>query len=282
MRRRFRIACAATAVAAVSLAAAAPAGAQEAPTLGFEIDITEGAPGDEVNGVVDVADVAEHCPANLAEVQAEFAATAQAFLELQPEFEVPADAEFMTAEQMSWQVLAVLAAATAENAQGAAGLAHEQSFVMTFADIATQAPVGERANFDPAVGEATVTVPDVAPGSWAVAATCVGPATDVDTVRAAIGAGADTMTAAFNLPEQVPVTWQPEGTDLFTWLFAEGGPAMLEPLMVPRALGFQIFCVVDADGVCPAGAVPPSGPTAPALPPAPPAQPVIATPTFTG
>src|SRR5690606_12807992 len=64
------------------------------------------------------------------------------------------------------------------------------TFILTFASIADQAPVGETANFDPTNGAGSITVPDLPPGSWAVAASCVFPdASDPVAFQAAIADG---------------------------------------------------------------------------------------------
>ena len=58
------------AVLSLPVVMAVPAGAQE--ELGFEINPTEGTPGDVVTGLVDPADVAEHCTTDLEAFQARF------------------------------------------------------------------------------------------------------------------------------------------------------------------------------------------------------------------
>src|SRR5918996_733525 len=79
-RRRLRLAVAGVAMGALTMTAAAPAGAQE--PLGFQIDKTQGLPGEVVNGQVNPADVAEHCNADAAELQAKFGATQLALQDL--------------------------------------------------------------------------------------------------------------------------------------------------------------------------------------------------------
>ena len=71
---------------------------------------------------------------------------------------------------------------------GATETALPQTFVMTFASVVTQQPVGELGHFDPTTGAGSVVVPNVAPGLWAVAATCVGPSLDLDFLEAGIRA----------------------------------------------------------------------------------------------
>src|SRR5690606_41199515 len=163
----------------------------------------------------------------------------------------------------------------------------------------TQTPVGERANFEPEVGSATVTVPDVDPGLWAVAATCVTPSLDEAMIRQAIIQAAEFLESELGLVDEVPLDWQfPGGFEAAIAFVGDAAPTLLEPLMVPDALGYQIFCVQDASGACPGDEPPPPAPDpsdppapdpgeppapGPAAPPAaPPARPVIATPTYTG
>ncbi|MBN2623103.1 MAG: hypothetical protein JXA83_07040 [Acidimicrobiales bacterium] len=298
MSLRFRAVLGAAVIAALSVSVTAPAGAQGAPTLGLTIEPTEGSPGDTVAGQVDVADVAESCATTAEDIQPSFAALRDTLLAMQPDYTPAPDAEFTSAENFAWELLAVVSAAVAMNYEGAADATLPETYVMTFADIATQAPVGERATFDPSVGAAEVTVPDVAPGLWAVAAACVVPASDTESIEAAINQGADYLTDVFDLPDPLPVSWGVPGDfDLVGFLLAEGGPTLLAPLMVPDALGVQVFCVLDAAGACPADPADPgdpgdpadpadpADPVDPATPPAsvaPPATPVRATPTFTG
>ncbi len=309
MRIRSRAALAAATVAALSMGLAAPAGAQDAPALGFEIDPTEGSPGDTVTGQVDVGDVAENCATTPDEVRARFAELGLALQEVMPDYAPGEGDEVMSTEFLGAQFIGLVAYAIESNlvtdpeptpeSPGAADIMLPQSFIMTFADIATQAPVGERANFDPEVGSASVTVPDVDPGLWAVAAACVTPSLDEATIRQAISEAAAFLESELGLVDEVPLDWQfPGGFEAAIAFLGEAAPTLLEPLMVPQALGFQIFCVQDASGACP-GDEPPPGPTepppapGPTEPPAPapgpgappvarPAQPVRATPDYTG
>jgi hypothetical protein len=309
MRIRSRAALAAATVAALSVGLAAPAGAQEAPTLGFEIDPTEGSPGDTVDGQVDVGDVAENCAMTAEEISARFAELGLALQEIYPDYAPGEGDETQSIEYLGAQFIGLVAFGIETNlvpdetappgTPGAADITLAQTFIMTFADIATQAPVGERVNFDPEVGSATVTVPDVDPGLWAVAAACVTPSLDDATIRQAITAAADFLERELELGDQVPLDWQfPGGFEAGLAFLLESAPTLLEPLMVPHALGFQIFCVHDASGVCPGDEPPPPGPgpseppvPGPSAPPAPgpdappvapPARPVPATPNYTG
>lgn len=309
---RSRAALAAATVAALAAGLAAPAGAQDAPTLGFEIDATEGSPGDTVAGQVDVADVAENCALTAEEISSRFAELGLALQDIVPDY-APGDGdELQSTEYLGAQFIGLVAYAIESNlvldpeptpeSPGAADITLPQTFIMTFADIATQTPVGERANFDPEVGSAAVTVPDVDPGLWAVAAACVAPSLDETTIRQAITDAAEFLESELDLEDQVPLDWQfPGGFEAALAFMADAAPTLLEPLMVPQALGFQLYCVQDASGACPGDEPPPGpgptdppppapGPTGPpppapgpgTPPPAPPARPVRATPNYTG
>ncbi|HEX6239175.1 MAG TPA: hypothetical protein VFZ68_18395, partial [Acidimicrobiales bacterium] len=166
--------------------------------------------------------------------------------------------------------------------------------VMTFADIATQAPVGERGSFDPNTGEGSVVVPDIDPGLWAVAAACVGPSLDIPVLESGIRAGGDFLESIGAPiadpvgPEMVPFMQEftgseAEGLELLIEFLAIVGPDLLEPIMVPDAFGAVIFCILDAQGNCPDGEVepPPGEPIEPGGE-ARPAQPIVAAPSFTG
>src|SRR5690606_20725698 len=73
MRNKTRVALAAIAVCALTIATAVPAGAQEGPAaLGFATDKTQGPPGALVLGKANVADVEEHCITELEDFQARF------------------------------------------------------------------------------------------------------------------------------------------------------------------------------------------------------------------
>lgn len=296
MKIRSKVALAAATVTALSLGVTAPAGAQDAPALGFEIDPTEGAPGDTVAGAVDVSDVAEHCPTTVEEISSRFGELGLALQGIMPDY-APAEGDtYQSTEYMGAQMIGVLSYAIEYNlvfdeetpdAPGAADLLLPQAFIMTFADIATQAPVGERANFDPDEGTATVVVPDVDPGMWAVAAACVAPSLDEATLRQAITEAAALLEDELELTDQVPLDWEfPGGFEAAIAWLTDAAPTLLEPLMVPQALGFQLFCVQDAAGACPGDTPPSTTPpgTGPATPPpaAPPARPVTATPDYTG
>ncbi|MFP3902556.1 MAG: hypothetical protein ACLFXM_16995, partial [Acidimicrobiia bacterium] len=164
-----------------------------------------------------------------------------------------------------------------------------QTFVMTFADIATQDPVGERGNFDPNTGDGSVVVPDIEPGNWAVAAACVGPTFDVDMLEAGLQQSGEFLQeigapADINSPEFAEFIEEFLGEEGGIIEFVTAiGPTLLEPLMVPDAFGAVIFCILDDQGNCPDDPPPP-----PELDEddvedmTPPAQPVVAAPSFTG
>ena len=126
----------------------------------------------------------------------------------------------------------------------AAEVALPQTFVLTVADIATQQRVGERSNFDMTTGEGSVTVPNIAPGLWAVAAACVEPRMDL--VPAAITAGA-ALFQSLGVPLMFPDdsafidSLLDPTSNIFIGNLAS---TLLVPMMAPKALGVQIFTVL--------------------------------------
>lgn len=210
--------------------------------LGFTIDPTSGFPGSTVNGQVNVADVAANCNTTPAQLQAAFVPllTAMQSPEVCDEFfpglgdcapfNIPTPTNY---DQLSYFYLVLVAFAVAEDFGGGTAAALPQTFVMTFADLATQAPIGPRGNFDPTTGVGSVVVPELPPGTYPVVATCIEPDPDLvaDTIRAGVQILVD---AGIPLPEVDP------NFDYLSSVF-ELGPSMLVPLMVPRALGLQLF-----------------------------------------
>jgi hypothetical protein len=264
MKSPVRLAVAALAAAAMIVGVAAPAAAQE--TLGFEVDKTEGFPGEIVNGQVNVADVAAHCVTDVEEFMARFAELltdpdlynfGQASGELFDRFFPTGDFDFETHEQLAY-VLVGFAVIGLSGFIGPepAEEALPQTFVMTFADIATEEPVGELGNFDPDTGQGSVVVPDVDPGLWAVAAACVGPTFDIDELEAGIRASGPFLEELGAPPDWTSpefIEWAQDFLDsdstdsieLVIELLGEIGPTLLQPIMVPDALGFQLFTVLS-------------------------------------
>jgi hypothetical protein len=251
----------ATLVAAVLAAGIAHA---QAP-LGFTIDPTQGRTGDTVNGQVNPLDVAASCVTELDPFIARFNELFQGpFVsgntvgELpQTWFPDPDNIVYENADQMAYVLTLLVVLGIANDLQGAAQAALPQTFVMTFADIVTQDPVGPRGGFDPATGVGSVLVPDVAPGLWAVAAACVGPTLDIPTLQAGIEQSGDFL-------ESIGIQFGPDGPsspefeafaqefldsdltgfDLLVAFVNAIGPTLLEPIVVPDALGIQLFTVL--------------------------------------
>lgn len=250
MRRSLQLAVAGVAAGALTVTAAAPAGAQE--PLGVEIDITEGAPGEVVTGQVNTADVAEHCITDVEEFQDVFLERTEGIVNIF--FGDDVIDEISNAEGVALTLLALIALGVSFDDATAAQVL-DQTFVFTFADIATQEPVGEVGNFDPATGEGSVTVPDIEPGLWAVAAACVSLSTDPDTVLEGLSAGADFLMEEFGVPETFEPTPPLDFIAEFFGLSLEDleelqefltpiGPTLLQPLVTPDALGAQLFNVL--------------------------------------
>jgi hypothetical protein len=292
-----RVLTALVAVGALVAFAAAPAGAQE--ELGLETNILEGQPGEIVAGQVDTDDIAENCVTDLAAFQARFEPVLTLLLdpdgELVQTFFPDSGTNFIIEnyDQMAYVSTALVMVGIFINQGGAAEAALPQTFVLTFADIATQEPVGEMGNFDPATGEGIVEVPDITPGQWAVAAACVGPSLDPDTIAAGFRESAEFLQE-IGAPVAHPFVGDPEfeefaqefldsdatGTALGTEFLEAIGPDLLQPVVVPDALGAVIFCILDENGECPTDVVPP-GPDDDDEQPGP-ADAVVVQPDFTG
>jgi hypothetical protein len=251
----------ASAAFVASLLAAAPTRAQE--TLGFTIDPTQGVPGTVITGQVDPADVAASCVTDLAEFQAEFTVllndvfdvdgnTTQTEL-FQRFFPGQTDFIFENCDQLAFSITGLTSFGIAQNVNGAAETALPQTFVLTFADIATQEPIGELSTFDPVTGTGTVVAPDLAPGSYPVVATCVGPTLDIDALEAGIRETGDFLRSLGftdeicdpNIPEfQAKVEELfGEGTDLFAFLEAIGTD-VIQNIVEFQALGLQFFTIL--------------------------------------
>jgi hypothetical protein len=227
-------------------------------TLGFTIDPTQGLPGTVVNGQVDVADVDANCVTDITEFQARFQALIDGPFaggsntgELFSRFFPGGEFVFETCEQTAYSLTGLTALGIALDIGGATETALPLTFVMTFADLATQQPVGELGHFDPTTGVGSVVTPDVTPGPWAVAAACVGPTFDLDQLEAGIRAnGAFLESLGFptcnpedpRFEEFIQQLLGPDA-DIFTFLMTFG-PNLIQSIVIPDALGVQIFTVL--------------------------------------
>jgi len=267
MNRNLRLALAAVAVGA-TMGVAAPARAQ----LGFTIAPTQGRPGDLVAGQVDAADVAEHCVTDVEGVQErflEFGLVASGeFLARYPEGPYP-PGEFpegqplptsRLTEFLAWSAYGLLGGGVSSSADNAA-LVLPQLFVMAFADIATQQPVGQTGNFDPNTGVGSVVVPDVPHGLSAVVAACVMPSIEVAAIEGGVSRAVDLWTEQFDLPELIDesnvteierifneeiIGCQTDPCDVeeaFTAFVLRWGPTLLSYIAEFDALGLQFFTV---------------------------------------
>ena len=189
MMKRFGNMCAiVTLVTGVSVGAALA----QVPPLGFTIDPTTGIRGTTVNGQVNPADVAANCVTDLTAFEAEFEAVFTGPYagggtggDLFPRFFPGGDFVFENTDQTAYVSRGFVVLGISADINGAAETALPQTFVMTFADFA-QNPLGTLGHFDPVTGVGSVTVPDITPGQYPVAATCVRPTLDVDMLEAGI------------------------------------------------------------------------------------------------
>jgi hypothetical protein len=239
---------------------AGPAKAQ-AP-LGFTIDPTQGLPGDTVTGQVNVADVAASCVTDLTEFQARFGDLTNNVLSFSApdplwlRFFPPDVTDILTTvethDQLAYTLTLLVTLGIAINQGGAAETALPLTFVMTFADIATQQPVGELGHFDPVTGVGSVVTPDVTCGPWAVAAACVGPNFDRDALETGIRSSGSFLEQ-IGAPPVSPISPEFEawaqgylgsmntGFDLLIEFATAIGPTLVQNIVTPDALGVQIF-----------------------------------------
>jgi hypothetical protein len=237
--------------------------------LGFQIDVTQGAPGATVNGQVDPQDVADLCATDVETVQDRFqafalVASAEAMdrypngIEsvFPPGSQPPLPTETLV-EFWAWSFYTLIGGGVTDD-PAVAEQVLPQLFVMTFADIATQTPIGELGSFDPATGVGSVTVPDVDPGLLAVAAACVMPSADLAVIEAGVAATTDLWMEQFDLPE----TMTQENIQQVNQALEEGlmggpcddcaiedavlnwAPTLLSKILYFDALGVQLFTVL--------------------------------------
>src|SRR5262245_9538711 len=252
------------AVFVTAVLAAGPAGAQ-AP-LGFTIDPTQGFPGSVVTGQVDPADIAESCVTNLAEFQARFndlALNVLAFSAPDPlyvEFFPPDVMDIITTiqthDQLAYTLTLLVTLGIGINQGGAAEAALPQTFVMAFADLATQQPIGQLGSFDPVTGVGLVVVPDLPPGVQPVVAVCAGPNFDRDALEAGIrrsgaflaGIGAPPISPldpAFEAFAQSFLGSTATGFELLIEFATAVGPTPVQKLAQFYALGLQSCTVLQ-------------------------------------
>ena len=224
------------AVLALPIAMVAPVGAQEDGPL--TITPEAGSPGDVVTAVVDPVVVAENCEMDLETIQADFLLPGFVFGPVLQAWadrfallgwdgsSPPVDFDQKVAQIMAFAFLGIGGAGPDGDATTEEYLAN--TFILTFADIETQEPVGETSTFDPATGFGQINVPEVAPGLWAVAATCVEPVITDESFLAAIAAGAAYLEETFGTldnddPAQNPIELAPVVA-----------PIVFPPLMEPQ------------------------------------------------
>jgi hypothetical protein len=230
-----------------------------AQSLGFTIDPTQGFPGDTVTGQVNPADIATSCVTDVAGLQAEFEelftgpyASGAAEGELFSRFFPSGEFVFDNLDQTAYSLTGFVVLGIGANIMGAAEAALPQTFVMTFADLATQQPLGPLGHFDPVTGAGSVIVPNLAPGMYPVVATCVRPTLDVDMLEAgirrngaflqSIGAPPDLNSPEFE--EFVKEFLGTEEADHFAFLNAIG-PTLIQNIVTPGALGLQFFTILQ-------------------------------------
>ena len=233
----------------------------QTPTLGFTIDPTAGLPGETVNGQVDTDDVAAYCVTDQSEFQAEFEALFEGPYasggnegEFFDTFFPSGDFVFENTDQTAYSLTGLTVLGIAANFGGATDTAFPQTFVMTFVDLATQQPLGPLGHFDPFTGVGSVVVPNLAPGLYPIAATCVRPTLDLGQLEAGIRANGAFLEsigapADINSPEfqQFVEDYIGPGADVFEFLNLIG-PTLIQNIVTPAALGLQFYNVLtDVD-----------------------------------
>jgi hypothetical protein len=228
LKRIWSVTAAAALVTAVCLAGQASA---QAP-LGLSIDPTEGFPGDVVHAMVNTEDVANNCITDEAGIQAVFQPLAEQLFALEDEYFVDGFPPVGCYECLAYgYILGISIGIGFDFPAGSTATALENSFALTFADIATQEPQGEISTFDPNTGLGSVVVPNVDPGLWAVAAACVVP--DINLLQDALAAAAPTLEADDVSFQQIDFEYA-----------AEHAVEFLQPMVFPQALGVQLFTVL--------------------------------------
>lgn len=235
--------------------------------LGFTIDPTQGLPGTVVSGQVDPGDIAAQCVTTVEGLQAEF----QALLDgpfvggntegelTQRFFPDPNNIIYENLDQIAYVLTLFVILGIAQDINGATETALPQTFVMTFADLATQQPVGELGHFDPVTGIGSVVTPNVTCGPWPVVATCVVPTFNLDLLEAGIRRNAEFLMSIgyqFDVGPDGPVSATAmafmqgylntdlEGFDLFIAFLGAIGPDLVRNIVVPGPLGLQFFDVL--------------------------------------
>ncbi|MDZ7676846.1 MAG: hypothetical protein U5K30_17500 [Acidimicrobiales bacterium] len=232
------------AMALASAMAVTQVGAGATPPL--TINPSEGDPGDLIAAQVDPTLVDENCITEVTDVQSAMSDTVlPAWQSFFPS--IGWDGSFASVSDYD-QAAALLGnlifQGIASDTGGAAGQLLSNTFVLSFADIATQQPLAT-SSFDPATGEGQLTVPDdVDPGLYAVAGTCVFPQVTQDTFDASIAAVAAQLESELG-------PFDSEDWDTLAEVGAQAEPAaetLITPLMAPQEGAgpwTQTYTVVD-------------------------------------
>lgn len=285
MRRLFTLALATGLVMAM---AAGPAATQtpqpEDPVgiLSFAADTNEGRPGDEVFGQVDTSNVDEACNAELSvrgtdegpwEWRDVFAENFADYQEATQAAYEPDNPDMLNAETYlgaAWLGLGTLLPGGIAN--GIDGnQAFNGTFAMIFADIATfDQLVVVQGGWDPITGDAgPLEVPDVDPGTYAVAVACANINSEVTEAGvdalwagtlelAAVIEASDCAAGALLVACLVGIVPAADPPPIQAML-GEVAPGVLPNLFAPWAVGFDFYCVLDDAGECPAPPPDPSG-----------------------
>lgn len=243
----------------LSVLVAAPAGSQESvldlPQLGFEIAQTSGFPGDVVHGTVDVADVAEYCT-TVAELQGNVSSslgmvggnsvTVDTWLAQGP------PSGYTAAEQELYgAVVETLGLGVVTNISDAAVDLWLNTHVFAFAEIATEEILNTDGRFDPATGLGSIVVPHFEPGAYALASACAVFESQGSLLDGGLATGLATFWNWIDVNGiEIPEIIDPLDPDWQDFV-RESAFEWVPDIVTPRAVGIQIFCILNPDGTCP-------------------------------
>jgi hypothetical protein len=245
-----------TAAAALVIAVCLSGPASAQAPLGFSIDPTEGFPGDVVHGMVNTDDIAANCtgledPFDLlfTFVDVYYTLLDPDFIQIYyPDFSA-GDSPLTTAldpetyPQLGYtHVIFSLFGAIGDFPPGTTADFVASLRALLFADIATQEPQGEVSTFDPTTGLGSVIVPNVDPGLWAVAAACLVGSNDPQDVGDAVDRAAE-LAQVNGLPLG-PLSFADLMDPEFIAYLQENAPQWFQEMVVPEAIGVQLFTVL--------------------------------------
>lgn len=260
-------------VAGVTVVSAGPSGAQDIadlPRLGFEIEPTEGNPGDLVEGWVNTGDVEEHClsleeffdgqivggePVGTGELVRLYGDILAVYDPILLGQEPPPEGLSLQEFETAVVPMALLFIGLGMDPDNLDAL-YEELFVLTFVDPVSQEMLGEMGNFDPATGEGSIVVPPLDPALYALAAACVTFLPDEVLIDG--GLLIETVLVMHDWLEETYPNGPPTFLDPeFEEFVVDAAGVWVPELVDPIAIGIDFYCILNEDGLCatPPGAV---------------------------